>query len=141
MENNYISEMRDCGLIITNPLRGSRVIPYSPPPEFKYSKYLVELRSKLRNKFYTRRVFRNRLIKVLSIGIVGLGIIAISLYITLLLYSKGWIPSSAGSWIGLNIAMVIIVVGLYMDMWFMDHLPTNTFYIDINKRKRKLWKN
>ena len=133
-----MNNIPNSGIIIRNPLRCSgRLIPYIPPPEFKYSKWLVNRRNKLVNSFYKKRRFRNRCIRVIAVGIAGCIVISVGLGLTYLLWSIGALRcSSAGSWMGLNIGLATIAVGLYLDSWLMDYFPTENFWINIKKRKR-----
>lgn len=133
-----MNNILNSGIIIRNPLRCSgRLVPYIPPPEFKYSKWLVDRRDRLIDSFYRKRIFRNRCIRVFAVGIAGCIVIGMGLGLTYLLWSAGALRySNAGSWLGLNIGLATIAVGLYLDAKLMDYFPTESFWINIKKRRR-----
>lgn len=132
---DYIPGMRD-SLYIKNPLKHSRILPCTT--EFFYnSKWLVEKKSNLVKKFYSRRIRRNKFIVYLATIISGLIGLSSSLYGVYLLNENFKLNSSNAQMLGINVALITIACGFYVYMKMEDIFPLNSWAININNRKRK----
>ena len=135
---DYIHGLRDINVV--NPLVSGRLIPmteYECFSRIHISKYLEIRRNKLINRFYSRRIFRNKCIKTIGTIIPCLILFGIELYGIHLLSQSVNLSGSNGSWIGINIAMSLIALGLWVNGVLDDNFPTESWQIDINKRKIK----
>jgi hypothetical protein len=123
------------GIIIRNPFRTICVsqVDYTP---FEYSKHLLDKRAKLTNKFYKKVLLRNNLIvwstTIFSSLIAFLGLVAGIHFSKLYLVVSG----IGVNLLGISIAMVVLIIGMFVYDKMSDVFPTDSWYININKRKK-----
>ena len=131
----YIPGLRD-SIYIQNPLKMDRVIYDGYEPKYN-SKWLLEKKSKLVDKFYRRRVLRNKLIVyplTILAGFIGL---SSSLYGVYLLNKNFHLSGNSGSMLGINVALITIACGFYTYTKLEDKFPFDNWSISINNRKHK----
>ena len=128
----YITGMRD-PLSIINPLKTGYLIP-SCYKEDKVSKWLRVKHAKLTDKFYTKRIIRNRFIKYTITFIASIVVVVGLLALVGYLYYKG--VNINGNMTGITIGLAGIAIWLWMEMWLDEVFPTSSWSIDINKRKK-----
>jgi hypothetical protein len=131
----YIPGLRG-GIYIQNPLKMSRVIYYGYEPKCN-SKWLLKKKSKLEDKFYRRRILRNKLIVyplTILAGFIGL---SSSIYGVYLLNKNFHLSGNSGAMLGINVALITIACGFYAYSKLEDKFPFDNWSISINNRKRK----
>ena len=131
----YIPGLRD-GIYIQNPLKMSRVIYDGYEPKCN-SKWLLKKKSKLEDKFYRRRILRNKLIVyplTILAGFIGL---SSSVYGVYLLNKNFHLSGNSGSMLGINVALITIACGFYAYSNLENKFPFDDWSISINNRKHK----
>ena len=131
----YVPGLRD-SIYIQNPLKMTRVIYDGYEPKYN-SKWLLKKKSKLVDKFYRKRILRNKLIVyplTILAGFIGL---SSSIYGVYLLNKNFHLSGNSGAMLGINVALITIACGFYAYSKLEDKFPFDNWSISINNRKRK----
>lgn len=113
--------MNTIGLQIRNPYRCGYIehMVYEP---FINSKWLVDKRNGLRNKFYLYKIIRNGFIKFSIVGISILGAMSLVFYMVYILGAFTYAPYLA-PWYGILIAEVGLIT-YFIKFYLDDIFPT-----------------